>query len=198
MTVTDAAESFAEKLRTAERDDMLRMLENATETEALIAVRTLGLRELFRLPREIVEKWHGTADTPGTARFVRTERLTTERWVPADAPKNESAGRWRIQDIAEAANVAPSSVSRWRTNFNNGDPDWKKCLPTHEGAIGDVKQPGERKGQKGGFGIPLFEPSLILDWLKRSRKVTSDLYPHARSRGGGIPPGRPPRQRTGE
>lgn len=199
LTVTPPAEdhdasAYAERLRAATRDELTAMLCAASESEALTAVNTLGLRELYELPREIVEAWPGDPNTPGTPRFDRARRLTTERWVP----EGVQSGMWRINDIARAVNVQAGSVSRWRTNMNNGVGDVKRCLPRHTDSIGEVKEPGDRRGEKGGGGIPLFEPSVILEWLKWAGKVTDDLYPHNRKRGGGIPTGRPPAQRRPE
>lgn len=194
MTLTVAEpEGYVARLRAASRDDMLAMLARASETEALAAVHALSLRELYELPREIVQAWTGHVRTPGTARFVRAERLTTESW----ANGNISA-MWRITDIARAANVRSDSVGRWRTNTNNGVRNWMSCLPVHTASIGEVKEPGERKGQKGGGGTPFWEPSTVLNWLKAARKIDDDCYPHNRARGGGIPPGRPPSPREGE
>lgn len=199
LTLADTdATDYVRMLRAASPERLLDMLLGATNTQARIAVEILGLRELFRLPREIVEGWYGDADTAGTARYLRSERLTTELWVPDPVAFEDMSRLWRIGDIAAAANVRRDSVSRWRGDFISGNGTWKQQLPRHTHGMGDVKEQGERIGEKGGDGIPMWQPNVVLDWLKRSRKVTSDLYPHNRKRGGGIPDGRPPKQRESE
>ena len=165
------------------RDELLR---SAAPDEALAAVRFLDLQELYDLPRDIVEGWEGDAKTPGTARHIRQQRLTTE-W--------NTKAIWRNKNIARAANVRPDCVGGWRAAYNNSDPDWTKCLPAPDDAVGEIKRPGEKKHPG---GVPLWYPSTALYWLHASKRITDDLYPHARQRGGRIPPGRTPRQRTGQ
>jgi hypothetical protein len=175
LTVTDSDQGFAERLLAADRETMLAMLAAATPDEAIAAVRALGLRELYELPREIVESWLPDAKTPGSARYIRAQRLTTEPWATAEDIKDRIKQMWRVPDIARAANVRADSASRWRNPDRPG---------------GNIVEEDFDPG-----GQPRWDPSRALASLKQGRKITDDLYPHNRKRGGGIPPGRPPRPR---
>jgi hypothetical protein len=194
LTVTDPTEDleqFASRLRAACHTELLDMLRTATPEQALLAVQRLSPRELYELPREIVQSWEGDANTPGTARYVRAEKLTND-WRGSDA-----GTMWRMRDVADAAGVRPDSAGRWRGNFIKQVPDKSRCLPRHDDGIGDVKDAGDDPSSKGGDGIPLWHPSTVLAWLKWSRKIDDDCYRHIRpsGRGGGSPTGRPPKQR---
>lgn len=167
-------------------DEYLQMLRTATPNQARAVVQHLDLRALYELPRDVVENWEGSPLTPGTARASRTERLIGWHWSNSGNTltlDEITRNMWRLDDIAQAANVRYPSVSRWRYNGRRKDPDWTKCLPEENDSVG---------------GTPLWNPGTVLEWLHRTERITDDLYPHARERGGRIPPGRPPKQRTAE
>lgn len=196
--VNRPADEFLARLEAAAADEFLALLRDATPEEAIAAARNLDLPKLYTLPREIVEAWEGGPLEDGTARNIRRERLLS--WNEASAAERavlhggSTGAIWRISDIAKAANVKPNAVSRWRTNFNNGDPDWTKCLPEFDDSFGEVKKPGEDKHPG---GVPLWTPSTVLKWLDATKRIGDDLYPHPRERGGRVPPGRP-RKNTDE
>ena len=187
MTIAVApSDEYLTRLREADCEERFALLRDATPDEALAAVQDMGLRELYELPREIVEGWEGDPKVAGTARYVRVRRLLNWRDKPT----------WQKKQIAKAANVRTDGVGRWRTNYHNRDPLFTNRLPRQDDAVGEIKEPGDdRHHTKNPGGMPLWYPATILAWLLASKRITDDLYPHPTKRGGRKPPGRPPLQR---